>query len=187
MTDNLTQEQIQSFVIPCHGQLGKVQEMLTAEPRFLDAVYEPWQESGLGAASHVGNRAIAEYLLAQGAALTICAAAMLGRVEDVAAFIAADPAQANANGAHGISVLYHAALSGDTAVTDRLLAHGNTQDMGFALHAAVSHSHVDMVRWLLHHNAPRDTANFQGKTPLQVAKENDMIDIVTLLQTNNQS
>lgn len=183
MSTELTAEQIQSFVIPCHGQLEKVKAMLAAEPRFLHAVYEPWQESGLGAASHVGNRPIAEFLLNQGAEMTICTAAMLGRLDAVKAFVEADSAQANAQGAHGISLLFHAALSGDTAVTDTLLAAGNNQDMSHALHAAIGKGHTDMVRWLLNHGATQESTNFQGKTPLQVAEENGLDDIAALLRT----
>ena len=182
MAKELTAEQIQSFVIPCHGQLDKVKAMLAAEPRFLHVVYEPWQESGLGAASHVGNRAIAEFLLAQGAEMTICTAAMLGQLDTVKTFVAADPTAANAEGAHGISVLFHAALSGNTAVTDYLLAAGNNQDMSYALHAAIGKGRTEMVRWLLARGATQEATNFQGKSPLQVAKESGLDDIAALLR-----
>src|SRR3990172_599835 len=94
------------IVLVSHGQLARVKQILAEHPDLLNVMYEPWVETPLGAASHVGNREIAEYLLGLGAPLTITTAAMLGRKTDVAAYLAADPAQANATGAHGISLLF---------------------------------------------------------------------------------
>ena len=123
----LTPEIIREFVIASHFNLEKVRTMLADQPALL-TVQHQWGEGdfedGLGAASHVGNRPIAEFFLAQGVPLSVCAAAMLGRTSDVAAFIQADAAQANAHGAHNIPILFHAAMSGDTALTDLLLASG---------------------------------------------------------------
>jgi len=48
-------------------------------------------ESALGAASHVGNREIAEYLIAHGARPSLFSATMLGHLDVVKAFIAAQP------------------------------------------------------------------------------------------------
>src|SRR5262249_29626415 len=62
----------------------------------------------LGAASHVGNREIAEYLIAKGAHPTIFSAAMLGHLETVKAFIAAQPGVQRIAGPHSLSLLQHA-------------------------------------------------------------------------------
>src|SRR5687767_1770003 len=105
--DELSQEQIGQFVGVSHGDLGKVKELLEAEPRLLDARYEEWNERPIQAASHVGNRAIAEYLLGKGAPLNIFTAAMLGLTEQVRDYLAADAGLASANGVHGISILFH--------------------------------------------------------------------------------
>ncbi|MBA3871836.1 MAG: ankyrin repeat domain-containing protein [Anaerolineae bacterium] len=129
-------------------------------------------EDGLGAASHVGNRPIAEFFLEQGVPLSIFAAAMLGRSADVAAFIQSDAAQANARGAHGIPLLFHAAFSGDTALTTLLLDNGCNEGFDNALHAAIMGGHVDMVNWLLAHGADNlQVLNYEGKTPLTKAVE----------------
>lgn len=183
MPEELTQEQIREFVLAAHGNFAKVQELLEKDGRYLNARFHDFDENGLEAASHVGNRAIAEYLLGKGAPLTICAAAMLGRLADVQAFLEADPTLANSAGSHGISLLYHAAQCGDTAVTDLLIAHGNTQDPSHPLHGAVAHNRPEMVRWLLARGADREGKNWQEKTPLQVAQEGQFSEIIALLES----
>src|SRR5215204_5032628 len=102
-TAALSPELIREFVISSHGNLQKVQEMLAEHPTLLTVEHdwgEGGHEDGIGAAAHVGNRAIAEFFLAQGVPQTICVAAMLGRLDDVKAFLQQDNALANARGAH---------------------------------------------------------------------------------------
>jgi hypothetical protein len=71
---------VQEFVAKAHGDLGRVKELLEREPRLVNAVWD-WGggdfESALGAASHVGRKDIATFLLGHGARLDIFAAAML--------------------------------------------------------------------------------------------------------------
>jgi len=171
----LTPEIIREFVIASHFNLDKVRTMLADNPALL-TVQHQWGENdyedGIGAASHVGNRPIATFFLEQGVPLSICAAAMLGRTADVAAFIQADPAQANAHGAHRIPILFHAALSGDTDLTDLLLNAGCTEGFDDAVHAAIMGGHADMVSWLLEHGASDlQVLNYEGKSPLKKAVE----------------
>jgi hypothetical protein len=63
----------------------------------------------------MGNRAIAEYLVANGAQPTLFSAAMLGQLEVVKAFVAASPRSQQIRGAHGISLLAHAKAGGEAA------------------------------------------------------------------------
>lgn len=184
----LTPELIREFVIAAHFNFSKVQALLGEHPGLL-TVQHQWGENdfedALGAASHVGNRPIAEFLLEQGSPLTIFAAAMLGRTPDVASFIQADPVQANARGAHQIPVLFHAALSGDTTLTTLLTNAGCSEGFDGALHAAIMYGHIDMVNWLLEHGAHDiQVLNYEGKTPLQKALELDQPEIVSLLRTH---
>jgi uncharacterized protein len=184
----LTPEIIREFVIASHFNLDKVKSMLAERPQLLTARHQ-WGENdfedGLGAASHVGNRPIAEFFLAEGVPLTICAAAMLGRTSDVAAFIQADAAQANAHGAHQIPVLFHAALSGDIDLTTLLVNAGCNEGFDGALHAAIMYGHSDMVKWLLNNGASDlQVKNYEGKTPLQKATELDQPAIIHLLRTH---
>ena len=182
----LTPEVIREFVIASHFNLDKVRAMFADRPSLLTVQYQ-WGENdfedGLGAASHVGNRPIAEFFLEQGVPISICAAAMLGRTADVEAFIQADAAQANAHGAHRIPILFHAALSGDTALTDVLLKAGCNEGFDDALHAAIMTGHRDMVNWLLEHGAnDLQVLNYEGKTPLKKAIELDHTAIADTLR-----
>ncbi len=184
----LSKDLVREFVLSSHFNFDKVKTLLAEHPALLNAAWE-WApgdlEDGLGAAAHVGNRPIAEFLLAQGAPLTICAAAMLGQREAVADFLQRDPAAVNARGAHGISLLFHAAMSGDTTLTDFLLAQGGGEGASHALHGAIAHEQVGMVAWLLAHGANDvNTPNYEGKTPLQKAEEGGQAEIADLLRAH---
>jgi ankyrin repeat protein len=145
-------------------------------------MYEPWGETALGAASHVGNRPIAEYLLEQGAKLTIYTAAMLGTQDDVAAFLANDPDLINSGGAHNIPLMFHAALSGDLALMQFLAEKGNTQTADNALHIAANRGDTAMTQWLLDRGADVNTKNFQDMTPLQIAAAQEQAEVAALLR-----
>src|SRR3954447_256541 len=179
----VSQELVEPFAIAAHGDLERVQELYAANPEVLNVPWARFDETGLAAASHMGNCPIAEFLLSVGAPLTVCAAAMLGRVDDVERFVDADPSLANARGAHGIPIMYHAAMSGDTGLADLLLARGGGEGMNAALHGAITHGRTNMVRWLLDHgvtdlNAP----DFEGKTPLQSATDRGETEIADMLR-----
>jgi len=179
------QEDVEAFVLAAHGDLPTVMRLYAARPALRDARWQKFNETALEAASHMGRREIAEYLLAAGAPPTICAAAMLGQTERVAAFLDADPALAHAHGAHGIPVLFHAALSGRTEIADLLLAHSGAKGLegaGATLHGAVRPGHMAMTAWLLDHGADANTPNFEGKTPLRVALDGGHTALADLLR-----
>ena len=98
-----------------HGNVGRVRELLDAHPALAKAAwdwgYGDW-ETALGAASHMGNREIAELLLAHGAAPTIFSAAMLGQLEAVQALVAARTSITRTRGPHGITLMAHARAGG---------------------------------------------------------------------------
>ena len=108
-----------------HNDLARVKELLERQPTLARAAYDwgfgDWEDA-LGAASHVGNRDIADVLLKNGARPTIFSAAMLGQLETVKAFIAASPGIEATPGPHGITLLRHAMAGGAQAqaVTDYL-------------------------------------------------------------------
>jgi uncharacterized protein len=89
---------------------------------------------------------------------------MLGQTDRVTEFLAVAPELAQANGVHGISILYHAALSGRVEVADLLLAHGGGQHAAYALHGAIQFGHKETVQWLLDHGADANSVNYEGKT-----------------------
>src|SRR5688572_11063919 len=139
----LTQEEIRPFVIAGHGDLNTVKKMLADQPALLNSVYEEWDETALAAASHMGAREIAEYLLDQGATPTITAAAMLGMRNAVEAFLKNDPQLAHVSGAHGISLMALVAISGSTMIAELIWKHGGKDELDSAIHGAVSFGHID--------------------------------------------
>jgi hypothetical protein len=107
------------MVTVAHGNVARVRELVGTRPALARAVwdwgYGDW-ETALGAASHVGNREIAELLIANGAHPTIFSAAMLGQLDVVKAFMTAAPGVQRIRGPHGITLLAHAKAGGGAAV-----------------------------------------------------------------------
>jgi hypothetical protein len=98
-----------------HFNVARVKELVGRQPALARAAWDwgfgDWEEA-LGAASHVGNREIAEFLLAHGARPSIFSAAMLGQLDVVKAFIAASPGIQRTKGPHSITLLQHAMAGG---------------------------------------------------------------------------
>jgi len=101
-----------------HRNEARIRELVKAQPALVNAWWDwgfgDW-ESPLGAASHVGQRGIAEFLLEHGARIDIFAAAMLGHTAVVKAFVAARPGVQRTLGPHGITLLAHAKAGGKQA------------------------------------------------------------------------
>lgn len=119
-------ERVQAVVGASHGNIEAVRELVTEQPALAGASWDwgfgDW-ETPLGAASHVGRREIAEFLIGHGARPTLFSEAMMGRVDTVRAFLSADPRLYTLLGPHGISLLRHARAGGADAqaVVDYLL------------------------------------------------------------------
>ena len=98
-----------------HSNLARVRELVQQHPALAKASFD-WgygdAETALGAASHVGRREIAEFLIENGAPPTIFSATMLGQLDVVRAMIAATPGLQRMRGPHSISLLTHAKLGG---------------------------------------------------------------------------
>lgn len=177
----LPQELVEQFVIAAHGDLGRVQELYALHPGLLNATWQKLDETALQAAGHTGQRPIAEFLLGEGAPLNVYAAAMLGLRERVAAFLEREPALAATPGVHGISLMFHAAMSGDPAVAELALARGGGA-LDQALHGAARFGHAAMVEWLLRNGAEDiNLPNYEHQTPLQVARKHGHHAVVDLL------
>jgi hypothetical protein len=106
------------MVTVAHFDLKRVRELVEGHPALATAAvdwgYGDWEEA-LGAAAHTGRREIAELLLAHGARISIFAAAMLGHLDVVKAFVAASPGIQRTHGPHGIPLLQHAQAGGPQA------------------------------------------------------------------------
>lgn len=109
---------VQEFVAKAHGDLERVKELLTQEPGLINATWD-WGggdfETALGAAAHMGNREIANFLLDNGARLDIFAATMLGNLDIVKAALSAYPEAIKIPGPHGIPLIEHARAGGEEA------------------------------------------------------------------------
>jgi len=183
---SFSQDQLREFVIAGHWNLPKVQEMLAQFPGILNVRYQ-WEENNyetaIQAAAHAGSVPVAEFLLGKGAPLEICTAAMLGRKAEIERMLAEDPGLINARGAHAIPLLAHAALSGDLALVRMLHERGAHEGGSFALSLAVGKGNVELARWLLENSAPDlGWMNYEGKTPLMIARESENEAMIALLQ-----
>jgi hypothetical protein len=117
-TPALEAKLVQEFVGNAHGDLDRVKELLAQEPALVNATWD-WGggdfETALGAASHMGRKDIANFLLGHGARLDIFAATMLGKLEIVKATLEAYPETIKTPGPHGIPLIAHAEAGGDDA------------------------------------------------------------------------
>ncbi len=118
---------VSEMVRVAHGNIARVKELIADRPALARAAwdwgYGDW-ETALGAASHVGNAAIAQLLLDNGAHPTIFSAAMLGQLDVVKAFVAAAPGVQKIRGPHGISLLAHARNGGSAEMVKCRVARG---------------------------------------------------------------
>lgn len=182
---DLPQQLINETVIAAHHDLDKVRANLAEHPGLLNASAE-WNETPVQAAAHVGNRAIAEFLLQQGAPLDICTAAMLGRTDAVRAMLEADPNAKDAVGAHNLPLMLFPVAGGQPEIAELVYAAGasvNAQPGAMSpLHMAAMIGNAEFARWLLERGADKSATDMNGKSPLEVAIENGQSEVVLVLQ-----
>ncbi|HEX2616278.1 MAG TPA: hypothetical protein VHL57_01985 [Flavobacteriales bacterium] len=117
-------DEVREFVRVGHNDLAAVQRMLKERPGLLNACWDVGGgdfETALEGAGHVGDRAIAEYLIGQGARANIFVLTMLGHTATVKGLLAAYPNLLRSRGPHGLTLLHHAQRGGAPAA--ELLAH----------------------------------------------------------------
>ena len=87
-------ELVQEMVLVSHNNVARVKELVGRQPALAKVSFDwgfgDW-ETPIDAASHMGNREIAEFLIANGARPTIFSAAMLGQLDVVKSAIVASP------------------------------------------------------------------------------------------------
>ena len=145
-------------------------------------------------ALHAGNDAIAEYLLAHGAAKTpqtdderFATACVAGRRDEALALLASDPSRAQRLGAEGRVALLHHAIDGGHAEGVRLMAELGFEISGRTkatpLHTAAWKGDLAMIELLLALGADpnaRDAA--YNATPLDWAAYNGQTEAVERLR-----
>lgn len=127
----LDRERVFAFVKAGHNDLAAVTSMLSEEPLLLNAAWD-WGggdfETALGGAGHVGNAAIARYLIDRGARADLFALTMLGETDLVIPMLERFPTLLDAPGPHGFTLLHHARVGGAVAapLVDYLTGKGLT-------------------------------------------------------------
>ncbi len=109
---------VREVVTVSHFSLDRVRALVDDRPELAKSSWDwgfgDW-ESALGAASHTGNRDIAEYLIEHGARPNIFTATMMGHLNSVRAFVETTPGIQSQPGPHGITLRRHAELGGEAA------------------------------------------------------------------------
>jgi len=109
---------VREMVGVSHFSLEKVTALVGDRPTLARAAWDwgfgDW-ETALGAASHMGQREIARFLISQGAPPTLFSAAMQGQLEVVKSIVLALPGIERVKGPHGIPLLDHAIAGGDAS------------------------------------------------------------------------
>lgn len=102
---------VSSVVGASHSNFETVKSLVEKRPALakasIDWGFGDW-ESALGAATHMGKREIAEFLISYGARPNIYTYAMMGKVDTVRQMVDAMPGIQRIHGPHGITLLEHA-------------------------------------------------------------------------------
>jgi uncharacterized protein len=183
MTPQVGPSVVEDLVGNAHGNLARVRELLDAHPDALNG-RAPWNETAIEAATQMGNKPILDFLIGRGAPVDFFTACVLGRVDDVAAQLAADPTRAGARGVHDLPALYFAAIGGNLAVAESLLAAGadvNARAESAApIHGAVMGGSADMIKLLLDRGADPSLPDYMGRGARKLAEDMTRTDLAEL-------
>jgi hypothetical protein len=143
-----------------HRDLKRVQELVERQPALarasIDWGFGDW-EACIDAASHVGNKPIAEFLLTHGARPTIFSAAMMGQLDVVKAFVAARPGVQRTPGPHGLTLMWHARQGGpDSAAVVQYLTSVGDADLQPATVSLADPDRDAVVGKYTYGSGPRD-------------------------------
>ena len=110
---------VQEFVGTAHRDKDRVMALLDEHPNLLNASHD-WGlgdfETALEAASHVGYKELATYLVEKGAQTSIFTACLFGRMDIVKPTLEVFPKTLHARGPHGFTLLHHAIRGGEEAL-----------------------------------------------------------------------
>jgi len=190
--EQLPSDKVRAFVGSSHGRIESVKSLLSELPQLLNAAWD-WKdgdwETGLGAASHVGNRDIASLLLDKGARIDTFAITMLGHTDVLKSILQHFPDTHTVPGPHGIPLISHA-VAGRKQADDALQLLLNagadvnaSSNLGMTpLMMAASVGRVEVVEILLQHGAAADAKDSQGQTASDLAAKREHQQVVDLLK-----
>ncbi len=121
---------VKEFVGAGHNNLPKVKELLAEYPNLLYCRYDHGNgdfEEAIEGAGHVGDKEIANYLIAQGARPNIFVLTMLGETAIVKSILEKYPTLLHAKGAHGFTLLHHANRGNQEGLADYFKSKGLTE------------------------------------------------------------
>ena len=126
--DTINPRTVAEFVITAHQDFDEVQEMVTDDPRLVNASLDlgngDW-ESAMEGAAHMGRTEIVRYLIEQGARIDfLYIAAALDEIEIVKAIHAAFPTVIDRAGVHGFPLRHFA----EAGKAERVLAYLDSLD-----------------------------------------------------------
>lgn len=169
------------------GDLAEVQRMVAEDPSVLTAK----DENGLDAftvARYSRQDAVAQFLLENGAELSVFAAAMAGVTERVREHLAAEPSLISAYSHDGWTALHLAAFFGKKPAAEVLIAAGanvNARSINpmrnSPLHAACAGRSDELAALLVASGADVNSRQEGGWTPLHAAAQNGGLDLARLL------
>lgn len=175
---------IDELVGNSHGNLARVEEILGAHPELINAS-ATWNETPIEAATQMGNRAIIDFLIRQGAPVDFFTELALGQVERARADLKADPGLAHSRGVHDLPVLYFAAIGGSVPAARMLLEAGadvNAKAEAAApIHGAVMGGSPEMVRFLVESGADASLPDYKGRDARSLAQDMGRGDIAKLI------
>jgi ankyrin repeat protein len=168
------------------GELGKVRALLSAN--FLLASQRLASgESPLMAALYRGHHEIVDAVIDAGAEIDVFAAAATGRMGDLRRTVT--DATVNAYAYDGWTPLHLAAFFGHLDAARVLLDAGADVNAvsqnsltNTPLHSATAGKHGDVALLLIDHGADGHPADSGGYTPLQIATQNGLVDVVKRLE-----
>ena len=138
-------------------------------------------------AAELGSADVAKFLIDAGARTDLFYYAMTGNINVIRPAILHNPSMTKEKGPHGISLMFHAAISGSPLLTQLLFDHDATVDDN-CLRASVTHGRsYPMTLWLLERGARYYGQKAFGNAPLaEWAKNEGLTDISNLLDQHYQ-
>lgn len=114
---------VKDFVVAGHKNLELVKEMLSEYPNLIYCRYDFGNgdfEEAIEGAGHMGDKEIANYLVAQGARVNLFVLTMLGETNLVKLTLEAYPQLVFSKGPHGFTLLHHAKAGNATELYNYL-------------------------------------------------------------------